>query len=399
MRQVSALLVTVAVLLMACGGDNANSSDPTPAGEAPPPATIVIPSGKPITIGVSVALSGDQINLGTDIADAAELAASDFGGVLKAHPIVVKRVDDGCTDAEKAVAVAEQLLADETLAAVIGPMCTTGAQAASDNYERAGIVHVSPSATRVDLSEKSEKYFFRTSWRDDVQARMQASHAADDLQAETAVVIDDGDPYGKGLADAFVERFQDAGGDVLVRERIARGDVDFVPLAREIVAAAPDLVVFEGLNPEGALIVKALRDGQFTGAFMGPDGLLSVRDFIETTGPATEGAILTGGPAPDELFNTRFAERFQRRPSTPFVLQSHDAVTLLLRAIDAIARDDNGSLVIERAALLAELQSIEFDGLTGRISFDERGDREGDRASQVGLRIYRVREGRFEPIE
>jgi ABC-type branched-subunit amino acid transport system substrate-binding protein len=95
----------------------------------------------------------------------------------------------------------------------------------------------------------------------------------------------------------------------------------------------------------------------------------------------------------------RFEERFQRRPSTPFVLQSHDAVTLVLRAIDAVAQRDERGLVIDRAALIEELRSIEFQGLTGRIAFDEHGDRRGSRAPEVGLRIYRVAGGVFEPIE
>lgn len=400
MRHLPALLLVAAcVVLAACDGQRAISSDPTSTSVPPPAPSISIPAGQPITIGVSVALSGDQVGLGTDIADAADLAAADFGGALKSHPIVIKRVDDGCTDAEKAVAVADELISDRTLVGVIGPMCTTGSQAASDEYEQAGIVHISPSATRVDLSEKGEAYFFRTTWRDDVQARLQASHASGALQAKTAILIDDGDPYGKGLADAFAARFSEYGGQVLVRERIARGDVDFTPLAREIMSAAPDLVVFEGLNPEGALIARALREGTFTGAFMAPDGVLNIRDFLQAAGPSAEGAILTGGPTPDDAFNARFNERFQRLPSTPFVLQSHDAVTLLLRAIDGVARDDAGTLTIERAALLSQLRETPFDGLTGQISFDERGDRRGDRAPEVGLRIYEVRDGRFEPIE
>jgi branched-chain amino acid transport system substrate-binding protein len=184
------LLVAACVVLAACDGQRAISSDPTSTSVPPPAPSISIPAGQPITIGVSVALSGDQVGLGTDIADAADLAAADFGGALKSHPIVIKRVDDGCTDAEKAVAVADELISERTLVGVIGPMCTTGSQAASDEYEQAGIVHISPSATRVDLSEKGEAYFFRTTWRDDVQARLQASHASGALQAKTAILID-----------------------------------------------------------------------------------------------------------------------------------------------------------------------------------------------------------------
>jgi len=400
MRQLAAWLLAWALLVTAaCGGDDARTSDRTPPGDPPPPATIIIPAGEPITIGVSAALSGEQVNLGTDIADAAELAVIDFGGTVKSRPVAVKRLDDGCTDAERAVDVARSFVADATLAGVIGPMCTAGAQAASDEYERAGIVHMSPSVTRVDISARGERYFFRTSWRDDAQAMLQAQYATGALQAKTAVLIDDGDPYSTGLSDAFAERFAAAGGEILIRDRIKRGDVDFEPLAREIAAASPDLVIFEGLDPQGALIVKALRQAQFAGAFMGPDGLLNTRDFIIAGRPATEGAIISGGAAPDDAFVARFNERFKRIPSTPFVLQSHDAVTMLLRAIDAVATTDGGQLVIPRDALIAALRSMQFDGLTGRIAFDEHGDRRGERANELGLRIYRVQAERFEPVE
>lgn len=385
-------------LLVACGGDT-TSSQPEPSPTAATPDDIVIRLDEAMTLGISVALSGDQVNLGADIADAAELAVADFGGVIKGRLVRVQRMDDECTNAEKAVTVAKELLADTTLIGVIGPMCTTGTQAASDEYERARIVHMSPSATRTDLSARGERYFFRSAWRDDAQAELQAAHAVNALGAKTAIVIDDGDPYGRGLADAFAAQFEQRGGSVLARERIQRRTIDFGPLARQVVAANPDVVVFEGLNPEGALIARALRDGGYSKAFMAPDALLSVRDFLEPTGPQGEGAIITGGPVPDEAFTLRFAAKVNRPPSTPFVLQSHDAVTMLLRAIEAVAREDGDTVVIDREAVEETLRAMSYDGLTGRIAFDERGDRTGETAREVGLRIYQVRAGRFEPIE
>jgi branched-chain amino acid transport system substrate-binding protein len=259
-------------------------------------------------------------------------------------------------------------------------------------------VHLSPSATRVELSAQGERFFFRTAWRDDVQARTQAAHAVDAAEAETAVVIDDGDPYGRALADAFVDAFEERGGQVIARERVERGEVDFAGLSRQIISAAPDIVVFEGLNPEGALIVKRLREDQYTGTFMAPDGVFSIRDFLQVAGPAAEGAVVSGGPVPDERFVARFSERFQREPSTPFVLQTYDAVTMLLLAVQTVAQDEGGQLTIDRERLAEVLHAIRHDGLTGTIEFDESGDRRGDTPGEVGLTLYRVREGRFEPI-
>jgi branched-chain amino acid transport system substrate-binding protein len=399
MPRISAcLLALAALILLGCGSSSPKPARQPTAAPTPPPA-ISIARGAPIVIGVSAALGGDQVSLGSDIADAAELAAADHGGTLRGHPLKVLRMDDRCADAEKAVAVARSLVQETALAGVIGPMCTTGAQAADSVYEAAQVVHILPAATRSDLSQQGERFFFRTAWRDDFQASVQAAYATGDLAVASAVLIDDGGPYGKALADAFTTVFEADGGRVLARERVERGTTDFSPVARQVKSANPPLVVFEGLNPEGTLTLKALREAGYAGKFLAPDGVLSVRDFIVTGGAVTDGAILTGGAAPDEAFATRFRERFQRDAGTPFVLQSHDAVAALLAAVEAVAVEGaDGALVIDRGKLAEQLRSQVFAGLTGPIQFDEHGDRQGETPAQLGLRIYRVANGRFEVV-
>lgn len=399
-QRVLRISACVAVALAAaCGGSNNAVHSPIPSATPAALNDIIVPAGAPISIGVSAALSGDQMNLGLDITDAADLAATELG-LVRGRSVRIVRMDDRCADAEEAVAVARDLIEREALVGVIGPMCTTGAQAANSVYEAAGVVHISPSATRVDLSAQGERFFFRTTWRDDVQAATQATYAYGALGAESAIVIDDGDPYGKGLADAFQQEFEARGGRVLTRERIERGETDFSGLVRQILSAEPEIVVYEGLNPEGALLINALREIEYGGVFMGPDGLLSVRDFLQTAGEQAEGAVLTGGPTPDEAFALRFGTAFGRLPGTPFVLQSHDAVGALLSALNAAATDgENGALVIDRQRLAETLRTQTYNGLTGAITFDERGDRVGESAAELGLTIYRVDAGRFVPVE
>ncbi len=390
-------LVLCCALLLACGGSSTRQATPTAVDTLPP--SIIIARGQPVIIGISAPLSGDQATLGNDIADAAELAIASRGGTLLGHPLKIERMDDHCTDAEKAVDVARQLIEMETLAGVVGPMCTIGAQAANRVYEAARIVHISPSVTRIDVSEQGERFFFRTAWRDDAQAAVQAGYAADTLKAGAVTLIDDGEPYGKTLADAFAREFEALGGRIVSRERVERGSVDFLPLARQVQSAAPEAVVFEGLNPEGALLVKALRETGYGGTFIAPDGLLSVRDFVIPGRPATEGAVVTGGAVPDEAFVSRFRERFQRVPATAFVLQAHDAVNSLLAAIESTAEQaDDGALVINRAGLADALRQQRYAGLTGTIEFDEHGDRRGDSPGPYGLVVYRVSGERFEPV-
>jgi len=389
------VVVALALMLAACGGGG--NSAPTPA---PPPeargGAVVVPAGAPLRIGVSVALSGDQVIIGTDIADAVDLAVADAGGAVRGHPIDVVRKDDGCTDAERALTVARTFIADERVGGVIGPMCTIGSQAANDEYARASMVHITPASTRAELSAQGDAYFFRTAWQDGAQARLQARYAIDRLRATKAVIIDDSEPYGTGLAEGVAGAYSELGGQVVSRERIGRGTTDFAGLARQVATANPDAVIYAGLNPEGALIVRALRDAGYAGAIIGPDALVSARDFLVTAGAKAEGAILTGGAAPDEAYVARFSGRYLRPISTPFVLQANDAVRALIAAIDAVAQErGDGALVIDRAGLASALRAQAYDGLTGTVAFDERGDRRGETAAELGLAVYTVSEGRF----
>ncbi|MHB8375646.1 MAG: branched-chain amino acid ABC transporter substrate-binding protein [Dehalococcoidia bacterium] len=398
-RRLAPILLVIALTLAACGGSGRGAPAANPSPETTPAPDIVIPAGTPITIGISVALTGDQQSIGQDIADAASLAITERGASVQGHPVSAVRKDDGCTDPEKAVAVARAFIADPAVAGVIGPMCTTGAQAADRLYEAAHMVHISPSATRVELSQQGEQYFFRMAWRDDRQADVQARYARAGLKAARAVVIDDGEPYGKGLADAFARTFESLGGTVISRERITRGTVDFSAIARRTTSAKPDIVVFEGLNPEAALLVKELRTQQYAGTFMAPDGALSVRDYVQAAGAAAEGSIVSGGSQPDEQFIAKFRDAFQRVPASAFVLESYDAASVLLAAVNAVATPgSDGSLRIDRAKLAAALRATKTLGLTGAIAFDARGDRTGDTAAQAGLVLYRVTNGRFVPV-
>ncbi|MBF6599779.1 MAG: branched-chain amino acid ABC transporter substrate-binding protein [Dehalococcoidia bacterium] len=397
--RLAALSLCLMLMLTACGKAAGRTAVPALTSAPTPTAEIVIPPNAPLTVGVSVALSGDQQGIGRDIADAAELAVNDRGATVKGHKIVVSRKDDGCTEAQKAASAARALIADASVAGVIGPMCTTGAQAADPLYEAARVVHVSASATRVELSQQGERYFFRTAWRDDLQAAVQASYLRKTANAATAIVIDDGEPYGKGLADAFAPRFAALGGSVVSRERIERGTTDFSAFVKGVLSANPNAVVFEGLNPEAALLVKELRNQQYSGVFMAPDGVFSVRDYLQPAGPAAEGSIISGGPQPSLAFVARFQAAYQRPPDTAFVLQAYDAASALIGALDAAATAaPDGSLRINRERLAQAMRGQKLLGLTGAISFDAQGDRVGETPAQAGLVLYRVTDGRFAAV-
>jgi branched-chain amino acid transport system substrate-binding protein len=373
-------------------------------GEATPGVEIRIPAGESIKIGASVPLTGPDAALGIDSRDGAIVGIEqwklDNEEQILGHDIELVPEDDGCSDAAIATAAAERLVDTEGVVAILGPLCSGGAQAAIPIYQEAGLVMISGSATRSDLGETQPEpvFFFRAVFRNADEGVVQARYAIDVAGATTAYVVDDTEPYGEDLADAAQEALE-AEGVTVTREKIERGTTDFSALASRAAADNPGVFIFEGFNPEGQLILTALRAAGYEGLFMSGDGVASVADFIEPDPELAEGAYFAGcgGDYPEELL-ALYDEHIGNPPSTPFVAHYADAARILLNAIAEVAVDEGGELVINTGELRDAVAATQFEGafsFTGTIAFTETGDRAGETAENLGLPECLVQDGEF----
>ena len=403
-----AVVVAVVVVVATSGGDDEAESVIGDIDRSPD-TPIVVPAGEPIIIGVSRPLSGPTEIFGIEFTEAAavgvELWKTKTGDtLLLGHEIEVHAEDDGCFEAEITASAAGHLLYGRDdhqplpgLVGVIGPTCSDGASRVIPVYAQAGIVMISGSATRSDLTtgQTSPEFFFRTAYSNSQEGALQARYVIGELAAATAYVIDSGERYGIDLANSLQARLR-GGGVKVTREAIAGGDVDFSELAGRIASDDPDVVVFAGFNPEGTLLYRQLRDAEYGGTFLGGDGLVSVSDFIEPLGELAEGAVFAGCSLtlPEE-FLSEYVSIVGSEPETAFPAQLVDAVTVLLDAVAQVAEEQaDGSLLIDPLELRAAVAAVELGGVSGAVAFDENGDRVGEGA-EVGLQMCRVEGGRF----
>ena len=349
---------------------------------------IVVPAGQPIVIGVSEALTGSEAEAGREDSDAVITSLmrwkASHGDQLLGHDIQVRVEDDGCTESEITKEAAERLLRTPGLVGVLGPGCSAGAEEAIPLYAKAGIVTISGSATQSDLAtgQPAGGFFFRTSYRSELQGMIGGQFVAETLQAKTAYLIDDGESYGRDLIDA-AQRVMANSGVAVTRETIQRGSVDFSALAKKIAQANPDFVGFGGFNPETVLLYRQLRDAGYAGPFGGGDAAASVSTFVEPVGAeAAQGVYFVGCPLtlPD-AFVRDFEEVHGSAPdASAFTAQYADAATVLLDAVSGVAEEgDGGSLVIDPIDLRdAVRQTRLLNGVSGHLSFDGNGDRIGE---------------------
>jgi branched-chain amino acid transport system substrate-binding protein len=401
----------LAALAVGCGSKATNKDDISNQ----PPRTdalskIVVPAGRPLIVGISEPMTGSESAAGIEERDSALTSLMRWkaknGSQIVGHDIQVRVEDDGCTDGNIAVQAAERLLRTPGLVGVLGPSCSAGAKKSIPTYEKGGIVAISGSATESDLTtgQPSGDFFFRTSYRSELQGLIGGQFVAQTLQAKTAYLIDDGESYGQDLVEDARAEMQALGVSV-TRESISRGTVDFSALAKKIAAANPDFVGFGGYNPEAVLLYRQLRDAGYKGPFGAGDAAATISTFVEPVGAQAEGVYFVGCPLalPDDFLKDFESVHGGAPVASAFVAQYADAATILLDAVSQVAQQQpDGSLTIDPTALRNAVSRTRLvGGVSGNVAFDSVGDRAsagGDltqQAKDLGLAACQVQNGKL----
>lgn len=381
-------LALVAIFALgACGDDEKEPSDGTGTPAAGTPATgenvVRIDAGGKIVVGILAVVTGDNQQLGIQVRDAVTLAHEQVGQV-KGFDVELVTADDGCTAATAAPAV-EQLLAEDNLVAVIGAICSGVNVTVQPTFEREHITQISPGSTAVNVTYPVGRApfdtFLRTVVNDGVQGVKQAEYAIEVLQAETAYSVHDTDAYGAGLKDVFNPTFENLGGRMLGTEGWEKLQTEFSALVSNITTANPDLVYVSGFAPEAAAFLRQLRAAGYEGEFLAGDGVITGQ-FLTDAGADAEGAHLSK-PAPFEetpeltKFQTDFEAKFDYAwDRSSYGPEAYDAYNAVIKALNEVAVEDGGDLVIDLDVLNDALHASDFDGLSGHISFDDHGDKQ-----------------------
>lgn len=322
-----------------------------------------------IRIGIAGPMTGDQSKMGSDFRNGVTLAVDEWnakGGLLGKKVEII--VEDDQHDPKQAVSVANKLV-NEGVAGVVGHFNSSCSIPASDIYNRAGVPMISPGSTNPQLTEKGYSGVFRVCGRDDQQGRVGAVFATTNLKVRKVAVIHDKTTYGQGLADEFKKALGN-GVEVVYYGGVVQGDKDFKSVLTSIREKAPELIFFGGIYPEMGLLVRQARELGIASPFMSGDGSIDPK-FVEIAGSqAAEGTYLTFSPDPNNIptakeFLGKYREKFGE--IGPYSIYAYDAANILLAAIKEANSTDG-------KAISAKLHSMEFEGATGKIRFDAKGD-------------------------
>ena len=377
-----AALAALILVIAACGdGTGGDGDGDVETGEL---GAIEVAEGDPIKIASLQAISGDAASLGTDQVRGIELAIVDRGEVA-GHPVELAFNEDDLCSSEGGQTGATRIMADPAVVAVIGTSCSGAGVPASNVISEAGRVLISGSNTSPYLTsdlagnEGPDHHdgYFRTAHNDGIQGAAAAKFVFEELGLTQIATVNDGDPYTEGLTSAMAAAFENLGGEVVVNTAVTADQTDMRPVLTEIAAAGAELIYFPIFQPAGdfiaeqALEVSGLEDT----VLMGADGLLSDTYVVL---PQTEGMYFSGPNTPKtgeyDAFVAAYEAAYGEQPIQAFHAHAYDATMMLFTAIENIAQDQDGTLVIDLQALRAELHEITYEGLTGSLDCDEFGD-------------------------
>ena len=327
-----------------------------------------------IKVATQTPLSGEQAAIGEQIKLGAQIAVEESAKRFQAlgFSLILVPYDDQAKP-EVGVANARNIVADPGILLVVGHWNSGVAIPSSDIYKDAALAMISPANTHPDITDRGYPNVNRICGRDDVQGPVVARFAAQDLMAKSVYIIHNKAFYGQGIAEMFQGEAKKLGMKILGYEGTEE-KANFAPTVIPVRAKKPDFVYFGGEYPQAGLLLKQMREKGVKSTFMGPDGTDSP-EMVRIAGQAVVGSYYTTVAAPNASaeFGKKFKQRFKRDVEA-WAMYGYDAAAVGLKATEEAIRELGGQKPgrVQVAAAIRKLKG--FQGITGSISFDSKGD-------------------------
>lgn len=346
-----------------------------------------------VLIGLAAPMSGLSGNIGVSLERASELAIKDINEtkpVIGGEPVVFKLLPlDDRADPRTGEWIADYFVKSK-VAAVIAHWNSGVGIPASKIYAAAGIPHLSPGVTAPAFTLQGFETTFRLVPHDGDGARLTAEYVLNELKARTIVVIDDRTVFGATYAAEFEKSVAALNGKVSAHYSISSKSSDFNQILRQASALNPDVLFFGGIDAQAAQLARDMRRLGLTASLVTSDGVVG-QTFLDIAGPAGENtvAIEPGRPSYKGPQWARFQSAWKARYKEEIYLYApfaYDAVRVVAAAMNSANSTDT-------AKVTAELHKIRYQGISGNIAFDKKGD-----LTEPVFTIYAVKNGRWRAV-
>ena len=328
--------------------------------------TIVIGGAGPLTggaaqYGISVEQGAqlyiDQIN--------AELAAS---GSDTRFELIFE--DNGGDDTE-AQNVYYRLTESKGAVAFLGDVLSSNCKVVAECANEDGIPMVTASSTSYEITT-DHPTVFRTCFLDPFQGVVMANYAKSKGYTKVAILYGNDDDYSIGLADSFEEQCKKNGMEVTAKESGSFSDMDFSAQLTKIASTNPEVVFLPFYGEQASMILSRAASIGMDVTFLGGDGISNIVDFMTDKKLLTKVVYCDHFDANSETeivkkFKADFKAKYGTDVTLSFSATAYDAALVICQAILRAGSTD-------KAAIVEQIKTGTFDGVTSTITFDDHND-------------------------
>jgi branched-chain amino acid transport system substrate-binding protein len=370
-RTLIATLTVLGASLAACGSSSGGGS--------------TAQAGTPITIGVSVSLTGDFSGDGKALVQGYDLWAQDVNakGGLLGHHVTMKYVDDA-SSTQQVVTNYQNLITQDKVALVFGPFSSLLTIPASTVTNRFGYAFPEPAGGGPSVFTRGlHSLFF-----------VQPAPVEDNLvsftqwvlalpageRPKTAAYATEDDPFTQPQVDR-AKALLEAGGVTTASYKVYPAEAtDWTPLAQQVIQANADVVILGTQEPDAVAFIKAFQQQNYNPkALIATGGPDQGKDFSDKVGAGnTAGVMVPAGwwSSAKTTNNTAFVSEFiAKYGGAPGDIPQDAAEAYSVgQVVDQAATKANS---ITNSALITALHSGTFQTIQGPIGFDSTGKPNG----------------------
>ena len=325
-----------------------------------------------IVLGGIGGLTGEVAVYGVSSFNGAQIAIDEINetGGINSKQIVLKLEDDKGVTTESINAYNK--LRDEGVVAIIGSITSAPTEAIAPLAQEDKMPLITPTGTQFGITMGRDGVF-RVCFTDPFQGEILAQYAKDSGAKTAALMKNSSSDYSSGVYDAFKAKAEELGIEIVAEESYGNDDMDFRVQLTNIKSANPDVLLVPDYYQINALIAIQANELGIDAMILGPDGWDGVIQQVEPSQyDVLNKVYFTNHYSLDDTdervqnFIKNYRDRFGEDP-TAFAALSYDAVYLYKQAIE----EANST---EAEAILTALNKIEFEGITGKLKFDENNN-------------------------
>ncbi len=306
----------------------------------------------------------------------AEIAAQEINEANGAFKIELINEDDE-HNVEKVINAYNAAL-DAGAQMILGTTTSKPCEAAGAQGYTDRVFFLTPSASSTAVIEDKDNVF-QICFTDPNQGSASAQYIAEHgLGTKIAVIYNNADVYSTGIRDTFVAEAAEKGLEIVSETTFTDETTDFSVQVADAQNNGAEIVFLPMYYTPASLILKVAADKDFHPIFFGVDGMDGILGVEGFDTSLAEGVMLLTpfvATATDEKtvnFVTKYQKAYGEIP-IQFAADAYDGIYILVAAAEKAGITSGMEPEEVCDLMIAAMQEISVDGLTGSMTWDESG--------------------------